>query len=121
MKTGIHPPYFPQATVHCSGCNRTFTVGSTKEKTEVELCSNCHPFYTGKQKLVDTAGRVDRFRARQAHAAAKSAPVRADEPATETAQADDSPTPEDRLAEMKKSLEQSGSEAKSSPASKDGQ
>lgn len=60
MQAKIHPEYF-QATVTCA-CGNTFQVGSTVENIRVEICSNCHPFYTGKQKLVDTAGRVDRFR-----------------------------------------------------------
>ncbi|MGH2767851.1 MAG: 50S ribosomal protein L31 [Candidatus Methylomirabilales bacterium] len=59
MKKGIHPPYVP-ATVHCS-CGNTFLTRSTKAELRVEICSNCHPFYTGKQKLVDTGGRVERF------------------------------------------------------------
>ena len=67
MKTAIHPQVF-ETTVHCNGCNTTFTTHSTVEKIDVEICSNCHPFYTGKQKLIDTAGRVDKFKARQAKA-----------------------------------------------------
>ncbi|HEY6736689.1 MAG TPA: 50S ribosomal protein L31 [Candidatus Saccharimonadia bacterium] len=67
MKTGIHPQVY-ETTVHCNGCNTTFTTHSTVKEITVEICSNCHPFYTGKQKLVDTAGRVDRFKARQAAA-----------------------------------------------------
>ena len=67
MKTGIHPEVF-ETTVHCNGCNTTFTSHATVEKIDVEICSNCHPFYTGKQKLIDTAGRVDKFKARQAEA-----------------------------------------------------
>ncbi|HEY2004520.1 MAG TPA: 50S ribosomal protein L31 [Candidatus Saccharimonadia bacterium] len=68
MKTGIHPEIF-ETTVHCNGCNTTFTTHSTVKDINVEICSNCHPFYTGKQKLIDTAGRVDKFKARQAKAA----------------------------------------------------
>lgn len=64
MKTAIHPPYFDTAEILCSCGNRIVT-GSTKEKLKTELCSKCHPFYTGQQKLVDTAGRVDRFEARR--------------------------------------------------------
>ena len=60
MKEGIHPTYFPQAKVACA-CGNTFTTGSTVEEIQVELCSNCHPFYTGKQKLIDTARRVEKF------------------------------------------------------------
>ena len=62
MKSEIHPEYV-EATVHCS-CGNTFTTRSTKERLSVELCSECHPFYTGKQKLVDTGGRVERFERR---------------------------------------------------------
>ncbi len=61
MRT-IHPDYL-EAKVTC-GCGNTFTTRSTKSKITVEICSNCHPFFTGKQKLVDTAGRVERFRKR---------------------------------------------------------
>ncbi|HVQ45080.1 MAG TPA: 50S ribosomal protein L31 [Candidatus Saccharimonadia bacterium] len=67
MKTGIHPELL-ETTVHCNGCNTTFTTHSTVKEISVEICSNCHPFYTGKQKLIDTAGRVDKFKARQAEA-----------------------------------------------------
>ena len=62
MRQGIHPDYY-QATVTCN-CGNTFVTGSTKEDIHVEICSKCHPFYTGKQKLVDTGGRVDKFRKR---------------------------------------------------------
>lgn len=63
MKQGIHPTYYPAAKVTCA-CGNTFTTGSTLEEIHVEICSNCHPFYTGKQKIIDTAGRVDRFKKR---------------------------------------------------------
>lgn len=59
MKTGIHPPYY-QTVVTCA-CGNTFTTGSTKKSLRVEICSNCHPFYTGRQRLVDTEGRVQKF------------------------------------------------------------
>ncbi|MDL2225948.1 50S ribosomal protein L31 [Eubacteriales bacterium OttesenSCG-928-M02] len=62
MKENIHPQYGP-CTVTCA-CGETFVTGSTKENVRVEICSKCHPFYTGKQKLVDTGGRVDRFKKR---------------------------------------------------------
>jgi large subunit ribosomal protein L31 len=65
MKAKIHPDYMV-TKVHCNG---TFETRSTVPEITVEICSNCHPFYTGKQKLVDTAGRVDKFKARQAAAA----------------------------------------------------
>ncbi len=61
MKKDIHPTYFPQAKVICA-CGNTFTTGSTLEELRVELCSACHPFYTGKQKLVDTARRVEKYK-----------------------------------------------------------
>ncbi len=67
MKAKTHPKYFADATVTCA-CGRTFTVGSTKEKLEVEICSGCHPFYTGNEKLMDAAGRVEKFKARRAAA-----------------------------------------------------
>ena len=70
MKTEIHPEYV-EARVTCS-CGNSFVTRSTKSEMHVELCSECHPFYTGKQKLVDTGGRVERFQRR----AAKSAPKR---------------------------------------------
>ena len=62
MKEGIHPTY-EQTTIRCA-CGNVFTTGSTKKDIRVEICSKCHPFYTGKQKLVDTGGRVDRFNKR---------------------------------------------------------
>ncbi|HEX2095681.1 MAG TPA: 50S ribosomal protein L31 [Longimicrobiaceae bacterium] len=64
MKQGIHPEY-KTATVHCA-CGNSFETRSTKNDIHVEICSACHPYYTGKQKLVDTAGRVERFRQRYA-------------------------------------------------------
>ncbi|MET0773177.1 MAG: 50S ribosomal protein L31 [Chloroflexota bacterium] len=63
MKPGIHPTYH-QATVTCASCHTTFTVGSTSPSLRVDVCSNCHPFYTGKQTIVDTAGQVERFQKR---------------------------------------------------------
>lgn len=67
MKKNIHPKYYTKAKATCD-CGATFEVGSTKPELHVEICSACHPFYTGTQKLVDTAGRVDRFKARLAKA-----------------------------------------------------
>ena len=60
MKADIHPKY-EQGTIKCA-CGNTIEVGSTKKDISVEICSQCHPFFTGKQKLVDTAGRIERFR-----------------------------------------------------------
>ena len=62
MKEGIHPNYKP-ATITCA-CGAVWETGSTKQDIHVEVCSRCHPFYTGRQKLVDTGGRVDRFKKR---------------------------------------------------------
>jgi large subunit ribosomal protein L31 len=63
MRPKIHPEYYTDAKVICS-CGNTFTTGSTKNTLRVELCSKCHPFFTGEQKIVDTAGRVERFKRR---------------------------------------------------------
>ena len=65
MKKDTHPTYYPKAKVHCS-CGNSFEVGSTKQYIETEVCFKCHPFYTGKEKIVDTAGRVERFKERLA-------------------------------------------------------
>lgn len=72
MKKEIHPTYFPQAKVVCA-CGNTFTLGSTKENIEVEICSACHPFYTGNDKVLDTAGRVEKFKTKRANATPKKA------------------------------------------------
>ena len=63
MKKDVHPKYYPNCKVTCV-CGNTFTTGSTEPEIKVELCSACHPFYTGKQKLVDTARRVEKFEAK---------------------------------------------------------
>lgn len=94
MKQQIHPELY-ETTVHCNGCDTTFTTHTTVPKIEVEICSNCHPFYTGKQKLIDTAGRVDRFRARQA------AKVKLDEAGAKQANQAEDP----KLAEIQDELE----------------
>ena len=65
MQKDIHPKYFPEAKVTCA-CGNKFAVGSTKEKIEVEICSACHQFYTGNDKVIDAAGRVERFKTRAA-------------------------------------------------------
>ena len=61
MKVNIHPTYFSEAKVVCA-CGNTSTIGSTKERIHVDVCSKCHPFYTGEQKFIDTEGRVEKFR-----------------------------------------------------------
>lgn len=70
MKTAIHPKYFTNAKYICA-CGNTFTAGATQEEIHTEICGACHPFYTGKQKLIDTTGAVDKFKKR---VAAKAAP-----------------------------------------------
>jgi large subunit ribosomal protein L31 len=65
MKKDIHPKYYKDAKVICV-CGNNFNVGSTKEFIETEICSACHPFYTGKEKIVDTMGRVEKFKKRLA-------------------------------------------------------
>mgnify|MGYP001585555945 CR=1 FL=1 len=77
MKQDIHPKYFPEAIVTCA-CGAKYQVGSTLEKIEVEICSACHPFFTGTEKVMDTAGRVERFKTRKSKAMAKvkKVPVR---------------------------------------------
>jgi len=71
MKPNIHPKYYSNAKVVCT-CGNTFTVGSTLPEIHVEICSRCHPFFTGEMKFVDTQGRVERFRSKQAAAKARA-------------------------------------------------
>ncbi len=75
MRDGIHPNY-PEATVTCA-CGATYKTHSTKGSFAVEVCAGCHPFYTGKQKLLDTKGRVDKFRKKYAKDASLSSAPRA--------------------------------------------
>jgi large subunit ribosomal protein L31 len=88
MKEGIHPDY-PPATVACA-CGHTFVTRSTRGDFQVDVCSNCHPFYTGTQKLLDAAGRVDRFRKRYE---AKPKPAKKAEAAPITEAAAPAPDP----------------------------
>ncbi len=69
MKKEIHPTYYKDAKVRCA-CGNEFIVGSTRKELVVDICAKCHPYYTGKQQLVDTAGRVERFRSRTTKAKA---------------------------------------------------
>ncbi len=80
MKKDIHPTYFPEAKIICA-CGKVYTAGSTREEIHVELCANCHPFFTGKQKLVDTAGRVEKFQRRYAKFQTQAPAAKAEEPA----------------------------------------
>jgi len=68
MKANIHPKYFTEAKVVCI-CGNTFTTGSTKEMIRVDVCSKCHPFYTGEHRFVDTKGKVEKFQKKQQVAA----------------------------------------------------
>jgi large subunit ribosomal protein L31 len=70
VKEKIHPKWYPEARVHCA-CGSTFTTGSTIPEIAVEICAACHPLFTGQQKLIDTAGRVDKFNQRSAAARRK--------------------------------------------------
>ncbi len=65
MKTDIHPQYYKDAKISCS-CGNSFSVGATQEKINIEICSACHPFFTGNEKVIDSAGRVEKFKQRAA-------------------------------------------------------
>lgn len=75
MKKDIHPTYYPKAKVECA-CGNKFEVGSTQKEIRVEICNACHPFYTGEEKIVDTEGRVERFKTRMAAAEKKKAEIK---------------------------------------------
>lgn len=75
MKKDIHPKYYPKAKVKCA-CGHSFITGSTKEQIETEICSECHPFYTGKEKVIDTLGRVERFEKRLSQKKTKKKKIR---------------------------------------------
>lgn len=72
MKKDIHPKYYPKAQINCA-CGAVFEFGSTKSAMNVEICSQCHPFYTGKEKIIET-GQVEKFKKRLAKKQAKTAP-----------------------------------------------
>lgn len=84
MKKDIHPTYYPEAKVRCA-CGAHFAVGSTKPEIQTEICSQCHPFYTGKEKLIDTAGRVEKFKSRRAKASETPARKKSEKKATKKA------------------------------------
>lgn len=79
MKATIHPTYYTDAVVICA-CGNTFTTGSTVKEIHTEICSKCHPFFTGKQKLIDTTGTVDRFKRRVQVAAQTKATTKEKKP-----------------------------------------
>ncbi len=68
-KKDLHPEYHKESKIRCA-CGKTYNTGSTKAEIQVEICANCHPFYTGEEKLIDTAGRVEKFKKRQIKATA---------------------------------------------------
>lgn len=86
MKTAIHPEYFEKAKITCA-CGAVYEVGSTSAEISVELCANCHPMYTGKQKLLDTARRVEKFHAKVSKKATTEEVVSKKEKATKRASA----------------------------------
>ncbi len=106
MKPEIHPTYYPAAKVICS-CGHTFTTGSTLPEIKVEICSECHPFYTGQQKLIDTEGRVERFQKKQ-ELAKKSARERATRKAKKNIEKDTPKTLREMVEKEKAKLHQRG-------------
>lgn len=72
MKKDIHPTYYPKAKIICA-CGNSMTVGTTTEEIHIDICSQCHPFYTGKQKLIDAARRVEKFQTRTSQQVATAA------------------------------------------------
>ncbi len=83
MKPDIHPTYHEVATVTCS-CGETFTVGSTLPKIHIEICSACHPFFSGQEKILDTAGRVEKFKKRRVRSAEISVTKKPKKPRTKS-------------------------------------
>lgn len=67
MKKGVHPQYFPKAHIQCA-CGEDLIVGAAKENISVEICSQCHPYYTGKEKIIDAAGQVEKYKTRASKA-----------------------------------------------------
>lgn len=84
MKQGIHPTYYPDAQITCA-CGATWSTGSTRKQIRTDVCSACHPFYTGEQRIVDTAGQVDRFMRRLQQAEERAAQVQVQQKAEEAA------------------------------------
>ncbi|MDQ5976218.1 MAG: large subunit ribosomal protein [Patescibacteria group bacterium] len=81
MKTGIHPAYHEKATITCA-CGAVLTTGSVLASTSIEICSQCHPFYTGKKKFIDVTGRVERFKKRTELSQAKAVALQPKKPRT---------------------------------------
>lgn len=128
MKQGIHPTYYEDALVVCGTCGNTFHTGSTKKEIRIDICSNCHPFFTGEQRIVDTAGQVERFLKRQAareqpapEAVAEAKPKRrrkapAPEAAAEGAQAKPAENRQQRRERMRRETEAAKAAAEAAPA-----
>lgn len=112
MKTSIHPKYYA-ATIVCAGCNTTYNTGSTIEDARVDICSNCHPFYTGQKKLIDTEGRVERFERRLSQRKEQAKPQKAKPslPSASTTKAAAKPTAESQDANKPKTLREMLQEA----------
>jgi len=103
MKTDTHPTYHQSVTVTCA-CGATHAIGSTLEELKVEICSACHPFYTGNEKVMDTAGRVDKFKKRMEQAAA-AAPKKA-APAPEAKEEEEKTVIEETVDTVKETAEE---------------
>jgi len=106
MKDGIHPKYYPNAKVTCT-CGNTFTVGSTLPEIQVEICSKCHPFFTGEMKFVDTQGRVEKFQAKQAQARQSVKKKKAEKKTTQEKEEQRPQTLKEMLAHVKNQLSSS--------------
>jgi len=130
MKKDIHPKYYPEAKVVCS-CGNTFTTGSTQELIRTDVCSACHPFFTGEQRIVDTAGQVERFMKRlekreEFVAEEEAGPEEAEEAAAKTAKAPKKKPDEaeaakaiaEKLRGKKATAEKSSKEASGKPVGK---
>lgn len=105
MKADIHPTWYPEAKVVCA-CGNTFTTGSTLESIRVEICSACHPFFTGQQKFVDTLGQVERFQKRTEEAKVKQNKIKEVKAAREakiSEQKREKPSLKDLLMQARKS------------------
>lgn len=113
MQTQIHPTWYPEAKITCA-CGATYTYGATSPEIHVEVCASCHPFYTGQMKFLDTAGRVDAFRAKVKGAQSKvlsKTERRAEKRAKKLEEELSRP---DTLAEFKKEIKKSKKKAKKS-------
>lgn len=112
MKADLHPTYYKDTVVTCT-CGNTFTTGSTEKEIKTEICSACHPFFTGEMRFVDTMGRVEKFQSRQAHAQEISKLQKAKKKTEK--QADERPTTlREMMLREKKKLEEKASK-KASP------